>query len=492
MTDSMSSSKPSSMSRVTMLWIALSKIPLAAEVALKHTLGLSELSRYLDLRSELVVTILRSILQPSQPRPISLVQSMSIRDPGVKGKLWISKYTAPAPPEPSARDAVVAAVKAMQDPSVPEPRLRVPELAAVEAEWTGYRAAASPGEPLPDIPELDKYHSMNMECSRPTTILYFHGGAYYLCDPSSHRGLTAKLAKLTGGRCYSVRYRLAPQHPFPAALVDALVSYMTLLYPPPDAFHEPVRPEHIVFSGDSAGGNMALALLQLVLQLRRDESTAGIMWHGQLRPVPLPAGVACGSPWCDLTQSDPRWEEDTPTPFDYLPKPAAVRRAGAPKDDIWPASPPRSYLYADDDLIANPLASVVAAPSWKGAPPVYVCTGWEILSPEGQFVARAMADQGVPVVYEEYEAMPHCWFMLLDKTPSARRCFERWASFIKSVVEASEAEGAHAPSSSAVLIKAKSLHETPLRFEGLSETTQEAMRERVIRKVEQTVREAKL
>lgn len=233
-----------------MLWIALSKIPLAAEVALKHTLGLSELSRYLDLRSELVVTILRSILQPSQPRPISLVQSMSIRDPGVKGKLWVSKYTAPAPPEPAARDAVVAAVKAMQDPSVPEPRLRVPELAAVEAEWTGYRAAASPRETLPGIPELDKYHSMNMECSRPTTILYFHGGAYYLCDPSSHRAVTAKLAKLTGGRCYSVRYRLAPQHPFPAALVDALVSYMTLLYPPPNAFHEPVRPEHIVFSGD--------------------------------------------------------------------------------------------------------------------------------------------------------------------------------------------------------------------------------------------------
>ena len=69
------------------------------------------------------------------------------------------------------------------------------------------------------------------ECKSPVTVLYFHGGAYYLLDPSTHRPTTKKLAKLTGGRCYSVRYRLAPQNPFPAALLDALVSYLTLLYP---------------------------------------------------------------------------------------------------------------------------------------------------------------------------------------------------------------------------------------------------------------------
>jgi len=81
-------------------------------------------------------------------------------------------------------------------------------------------------------------------------IFYLHGGGFYLCDPATHRLTTKKLAKLTGGRCYSVRYRLAPQHPFPAALLDLLVSYLTLLYPPPGAFHEAVRPETLALAGD--------------------------------------------------------------------------------------------------------------------------------------------------------------------------------------------------------------------------------------------------
>ena len=69
-------------------------------------------------------------------------------------------------------------------------------------------------------------------------------------DPATHRPLTKLIAKLTGGRVYSVRYRLAPQNPFPSALLDALVSYFTLLYPPPGAVHDAVASENIVFGGD--------------------------------------------------------------------------------------------------------------------------------------------------------------------------------------------------------------------------------------------------
>lgn len=244
--------------------LILPRIPLILRVAVMHVLRLSEPAKYLDLRSALVISVLRSILEPS-PSPskahsVSAVQRLTLLDPGVKGRIWVSTYTSPVPPETDARDAVLQAIRDMADPKFSPPQedratFSPPEvdleLAPVEAEWTGYRSSASPDERLPDLPDRDLYDAMMRECAEPaTTVLYLHGGAYYLCDPSTHRHTTKTLAKLTGGRCYSVRYRLAPQHPFPAALLDALVSYLTLLYPPPDAFHEAVKPEHIAFAGD--------------------------------------------------------------------------------------------------------------------------------------------------------------------------------------------------------------------------------------------------
>jgi acetyl esterase/lipase len=232
------------------LALLLPKVPLVIRVAIMHVLRLSAPASYIDLRSELIISITRSFLSQSRPWRISDAQKLSLRDPGIKGKIWVSTYASPVPPETSLRDALLEAIDDMRDHDAPRPRFRVPDFAAVEAEWTGYRSEAKPGEPLPEMSEVEKYKAMNDECSKPTTILYLHGGAYYLCDPSSHRPTTKKLAKLTGGRCYSVRYRLAPQYPFPAALLDALISYFTLLYPPPDAYHDAVAPEHIVFSGD--------------------------------------------------------------------------------------------------------------------------------------------------------------------------------------------------------------------------------------------------
>lgn len=232
-----------------MLMALLPKLPLIVRVAVMHVLRLSEPAQYLDLRSELVVSVLRSFLRPSAPRSISFVQRLTLRDGGIKGRMWVSTYTSTPPPESGLRDALDGAIRAMSDSELP-PGMTVPEYADVEAEWTGYRAGVSAGEAPPSISEREMYGEMMKEVTHPTTVLYIHGGAYYLCDPSTHRPTTKKLAKLTGGRCYSVRYRLAPQHPFPAALLDAFVSYFTLLYPPPDAYHEPVRPEHIVFAGD--------------------------------------------------------------------------------------------------------------------------------------------------------------------------------------------------------------------------------------------------
>lgn len=242
--------------RAKMLLQLVSKLPLIARVALLHMLHMSPTSRYVDLRTELTVAVIRSFLTPSKPMSISATQKVLNRDPGIKGRIWVAKYTAPVPPEPSIRDCVIRAVESMRAPNndgtllAPLKDIRWPDLVPVEAEWTGYRAGATPQSRLPPISEAEKYVEMMKEVKSQTTVLYFHGGAYYLMDPASHRATTKKLAKLTGGRCYSVRYRLAPQNPFPSALLDALQSYLALLYPMKGAFHEAVKPEHIVFAGD--------------------------------------------------------------------------------------------------------------------------------------------------------------------------------------------------------------------------------------------------
>lgn len=227
----------------------LPHLPLIVRVAVSHVLRLSEQSKYLDLRSELIVAVLRVFLQ-SDPKSISSTQRLAGWDPGVKGRLWVSRYATPVPPEDDVRDALVSAVRGLQDREVTLSDTRWPDIKPVEAEWTGSRAAATAESVLPSISERERFQEMQKETSSPLTVLYLHGGAYYLLDPCTYRPVTKKLAKLTGGRCYSVRYRLAPQNPFPAAVLDALVAYLTLLYPPPDAYHEPVKPEHIVFAGD--------------------------------------------------------------------------------------------------------------------------------------------------------------------------------------------------------------------------------------------------
>ena len=233
-----------------MFMALLPHLPLILRVAVAHSLGLSEQSRYLDLRSEVLVTVLREIIQSSTPLPISQAQKLTLRDPGVQGKIWVSRYASPLPPENDVLDALFSAIESLRDSAASYTEPRRPSIQPVEAEWTGYRAVATENSRLPPVSERERFDEMQKEVTAPTTVLYLHGGAYWMLDPALYRPLSKRLAKLTNGRCYVVRYRLAPQNPFPAAILDALISYLTLLYPPPNAYHEPVRPEHIVFAGD--------------------------------------------------------------------------------------------------------------------------------------------------------------------------------------------------------------------------------------------------
>lgn len=112
-----------------------------------------------------------------------------------------------------------------------------------------------------------------------------------------------QLCKATGGRCFVVEYRLAPQSPFPAALIDLFVAYMALLYPPAGSFHRPVEAKNIVLTGESSGGNLILALYNL-LQYIKLSCNGRIKWNGDEEvEVPFPAGVATICAQCDLTCS---------------------------------------------------------------------------------------------------------------------------------------------------------------------------------------------
>ncbi|EHA48329.1 acetyl-hydrolase [Pyricularia oryzae 70-15] len=488
--------------RVDMFLSAVSRLPLVVRVAILHMLHLSQQSKYLDLRTELSIAVMRSFVQDPKPRSISSTQKLLNKDPGVKGRIWVARYTSPAPPEVDVRDALLAAVEGLMDEclsamaaagpggegqqSAGKPVCRIPDLVPVEAEWTGYRASATSDSKLPShLSERQRYDEMMKECTSPVTVLYFHGGAHYLMDPATHRHVTRKLAKLTGGRCYSVRYRLAPQNPFPAAVLDALVSYLTLLYPPPGAFHKAVKPEHIVFAGDSAGGNLCLALLQTILELNRQSRE--ITWHGSTVSVPTPAGCAVNSPWMDMTLSSPSWKKNSK--WDYLPSDDGLddRR---PSCAAWPATPPRRSIYVDDAMILHPLASPLAAANWAGSPPIYVCTGWELLADEDRLLAARLEQAGVPVVFEEYEAMPHCFALVFNHLEASRRCFDAWAGFIGKVIDGAEGDSGvegkgNSVESSFTTVRAKTLEEVPIPTGELRKWSEEEVRERLVRRCQQ-------
>lgn len=116
--------------------------------------------------------------------------------------------------------------------------------------------------------------------STEKTILYLHGGAYILGNPKGHRGLCSHLAKFSNQKIYSLDYRLAPEHVYPAALEDALAAYQHLL-------DQGIEASNISLAGDSAGAGLALST---TLNIRG-------------RSLPMPARLFLISPWADMTLS---------------------------------------------------------------------------------------------------------------------------------------------------------------------------------------------
>lgn len=151
----------------------------------------------------------------------------------------------------------------------------------------------------------------------------------------AHRYSLERYARKIGGRVFTINYRLAPQYPFPCAVQDFLAACrlsvmgiesisrsntnldLYLIRPPPEASHSPVDPAHIVIAGDSAGGGLSLALLQVI----RDSG------------LPLPAGAFLISPWCDLTHSFPSVHVNNAT---VCPLPSSPEVSSCLAQDVLP------------------------------------------------------------------------------------------------------------------------------------------------------------
>ncbi|KAJ9503404.1 hypothetical protein H2202_001558 [Exophiala xenobiotica] len=373
------------------------RIPLILKTALLNALSWSKNSSKQDAKTEVAVVILRSMLQVR--KPMRFLQKISTRDPGVKGPILVSKVTIPASSDDAIRNLVNKAIKELGSGLE---TYTLPELAAVEAEWNGYKAGVPPKEPRADLPESEHYKSLMETVSASTTILYFHGGAYFLMDPASHRQTAARLAKMTG------------------------------------MHHEPVAAKTIVFAGDSAGGNLAVALMLLLLTFQR-MGVRHIKFHGAEVALELPGGVAVNSPWVDIGRSMP--SIDNNAHFDYLDPPSAVGVSkGEPiPDDLWPASPPRAEIFCNASMMVHPLVSpLAAAPElWKGMPPTFMCLGNEGLEDEITVLARRMHQGGGVVEFAGYEGMPHCFGMIFANSPMTKDCFKRWARFCSDVTQGS-------------------------------------------------------
>jgi monoterpene epsilon-lactone hydrolase len=226
------------------------------------------------------------------------------------------------------------------------------------------------------------------------TILYLHGGGYYFCSPATHRGLVFPLARRSGARTFSLDYRLAPEHPFPAALDDALAAYRKLLA-------DGVSPASMVIAGDSAGGGLALATLLAL----RDAGDS------------LPAGAALFAPWTDLAATGASMTtNDGRDPMFY-------GRAFAPA----------GKLYTGDADVRNPYVSPLYG-RFDGLPPLFIQVGdTEVLLDDSTRVAEKARAAGVSVELEIWPKMPHVFQIFAPFVPEANRALEQAAGFVRRV-----------------------------------------------------------
>ncbi|WP_028045561.1 alpha/beta hydrolase [Cellulomonas sp. URHE0023] len=275
--------------------------------------------------------------------------------------------------------------------------------ASLAEQRAGFEQFASrPVEPDVQVTDvrLGGVPALRLEPERAKTavLLYLHGGGYLKGSARSGAGLATALARRAHAVAYSLDYRLAPEHPFPAALDDGLAAYRALL----DSGHDASQ---VVVAGDSAGGGLALALLLSA----RD--------HGLRQP----AAVALMSPWVDLTLAGESLhsKEADDAIFDAVDIAEYASTYVAEHD---PGDPRVSPLLAD----------------LRGLPPMLVQVGTnEVLLDDSTRLATRAAAAHLDVTLEVVARAPHVFQHFAGRLDEADRALDRAGRFLASHVRAS-------------------------------------------------------
>lgn len=227
-------------------------------------------------------------------------------------------------------------------------------------------------------------------CDDTRAILYFHGGGYVLGSPGTHRSLLALVAEAAECPVWSMDYRLAPEHPFPAAIEDGTASYRALLETGFD-------PGKVVIGGDSAGGGTTVA----TALMSKDQG------------LPAAAGLMLLSPWVDLTQSGQSYRA-------LAERDPMVTKAGLDR---------MTGLYMNGKEAAHPYASPIFS-DLAGLPPMLIQVGTdEVLFSDSISLAERASMAQVSVTLETWPEMFHVFQMFHPLLSDARRAIQRLGSW---------------------------------------------------------------
>lgn len=232
------------------------------------------------------------------------------------------------------------------------------------------------------------------ESENPYVILQLHGGGYVGALKNSYRTFAGLYSEVSGGASVlTIDYRVAPEHPFPAALYDALYAYNWLL---DNGYSE----DRIILAGDSAGGGLAMALCHYLND--RDRI--------------LPAAIIAMSPWTDLTASGPSYEEN----FTIDPL------FGNTKDSLIYDS-----VYIGNHNPKHPYISPMFG-DFSGFPPMLIQVGsYEMLLSDSEIVAEKAKASGVKVKLSIYEGMFHVFQMGTTLIPESRSAWIEIKKFLE-------------------------------------------------------------
>lgn len=227
-------------------------------------------------------------------------------------------------------------------------------------------------------------------------VFYLHGGGYILGSMKTHRGIISRVARAAGARALGVDYRLAPEHPFPAAIDDAVAAYRWLL-------STGVDPKKVVFCGDSCGGGFAVATM------------VALRYFGE----PLPAAAVGMSSWADMTL----------TAESYTSRSALDPVVQRGLLDFMA----EQYLGKRDRR--TPLASPVFA-DLQGLPPLLLHAGSdETMHDDTPLLARRAQDAGVSATVEIWDDMPHVWHLFAPILPEGQQALDRIGKFMREHTE---------------------------------------------------------